>query len=149
MHVSRCESSDIPIRTDSRKHIAAATVRSSAWMQRRDTRITVQIIVFYCRKTSIGAMVSHSILSWIKMHKHRIAFRVANSSFFEHELLVGVCRTNNVLPRPWADFAPIFAEHELQAISPQRCDIFPPSEICWSVKAATSTAEQPSSRAAE
>ena len=85
MHVSLCESSGIPFCPDSLSHIAADTVRSSASMQRRDIRIAVQIMVFYWGKTSIGAIVSYSMLSFIMKHSRRIAFHVANSSFFEHE----------------------------------------------------------------
>ena len=53
-------------------------------MQRRGIRIAVQIMVFYDGKTSICTIVSYSKLSLITEHTRRIAFHVANPSFFEH-----------------------------------------------------------------
>ena len=103
-HVSLCKLSGIPFCRETCSPIAAATVRSSASMQSRDIRIAVQIMVFYCGKISIGAIVSYSTLSFITQHSHRIALHVANASFFEHEFLVVECRTNNFLLRLWADF---------------------------------------------
>ena len=54
-------------------------------MQRLDIRIALQIMMFYWGETSIGALVSYSMSSWITKHSRGIAFHVANSSFFGRE----------------------------------------------------------------
>ena len=63
---------------------AGARARSSASMQRRGIRTAVQIMVCYQGETSICAIVSYSKLSLFTKHTRRIAFHVANPSFFEH-----------------------------------------------------------------
>ena len=73
-------------------HTAAAAARISESMQRRDIRMAVQILVIYRGKTSISAVVSYLMSALITKHSRRIAFHVANSSFFEHQFWLSKAR---------------------------------------------------------
>ena len=75
-----------------RSHTAAAAARISESIQRCNMRMSVQILVFYWGKTSIGANASCSKSSLVTQHMRRIVFCVANSSFFEHEFRLSNAR---------------------------------------------------------